>query len=76
MKIILAILSIVTLASCEAPPKPRWYKSGVSTAETRNQHAECVYNVGINKVHPTKENSLIKACMVSKGFRWGVPRQY
>ena len=76
MKRILVMFIIMVLVGCVDSPKPRWYKAGVSPAETHNQHAECIYNVGINKVDITRENQLIEACMISKGFRWGIPNSY
>ncbi|QGM80700.1 hypothetical protein [Otariodibacter oris] len=67
--------TIFILSSCAMPiiEQPRWYKQGISEFETNNYHAECVYNVGMNKVEPHKEIELVKSCMVKAGFRWGIP---
>lgn len=75
MKYILLLISIISLAGCvDAPAQKRWYKKGVSIAETNNILAQCEYDVGMNKVSPAKERKLINSCMVAQGFRWGFPR--
>lgn len=77
MKKLTIILSVsIFIAGCELtpPPQPRWYKENVSVKETNNYLNECIYNVGMNKVEPQKENRLIEACMLKEGFRWGVPQ--
>ena len=81
MKKVFSLLLMVgissVLADCVASPyqQPRWYKDGVSEDDAKSFHAQCVYKVGMNKVEGTKESTLIEACMVGDGFRWGIPPQ-
>lgn len=56
-------------------PNARWYKEGVSANDTKTKLAKCQYDIGMNKVEVTEKHSLIQSCMMTDGFRWGVPRQ-
>ncbi len=81
IKFFILSLSIFTtttfLAGCVVHPtqQPRWYKDGVSKQQTESVYAQCVYNVGMNKVEAMKEDTLIQSCMKADGFRWGIPPQ-
>ena len=76
-KAFLIILGAVILTGCvlTPPPQAEWYRPNTSRMEAKNYQAECIYNVGMNKVEPHKEGKLIEACMIKAGFRWGIPPQ-
>lgn len=72
---IAAIALFLTLTACVAQPqgewvRAHWHRDGVSKADTESKHAQCVYNVGMNKVEETMVARLINACMQADGFRW------
>lgn len=81
MKKVFSLLAMIGISSALAGcvvhhhQEPRWYKNGVSEDEVKSFHAQCVYKVGMNKVDAPKESTLIEACMIGDGFRWGVPPQ-
>lgn len=70
---ILSISALLTGCALTPQPKPQWYKPNTSAEEASNYHAECIYNVGMNKVEHHKELKLVDACMIKAGFRWGIP---
>ncbi|MBF0750583.1 MULTISPECIES: hypothetical protein [Pasteurellaceae] len=75
VKVLGVFATVMLLAGCVVPhqPEPRWYKLGVTDEEAQSKYASCVYNVGMNKVDPTKDRTLVEACMKADGFRWGIP---
>lgn len=70
------LIALSTLLSgCEMQMQHRveeWYKEGVSKKDTDTKLAKCTYDVGMNKVAPLQEQTLITACMKADGFRWPV----
>ena len=70
------LIALSTLLSgCEMQIQHRveeWYKEGVSKKDTDTKLAKCTYDVGMNKVAPLQEPTLITACMKADGFRWRV----
>ncbi len=54
------------------PPSAYWYKEGVSQKDVQTKYSRCVYDIGMNKVAPVQQQTLINACMEADGFRWGV----
>ncbi|STO54710.1 Uncharacterised protein [Canicola haemoglobinophilus] len=53
-------------------PEPYWYKEGATARDASTKLAKCKYDVGMNKVDPSGEISLIHSCMIADGFRWQV----
>ena len=49
-----------------------WHQEGISKKDTQTRFAKCTYDVGMNKVDPLQEQTLITACMKADGFRWRV----
>lgn len=70
------LIALSTLLSgCEMQMQHRveeWYKEGVSKKDTDTKLAKCTYDVGMNKVAPLQEQTLITACMKADGFRWRI----
>lgn len=68
-RILVAISAVTVIAGC-AGPQPQWRKEGVSADSTRSAHAECKYQVGLNKITEEKQKEIIANCMEGKGYRW------
>lgn len=67
-RIVLALSAAAFIAGCTSS-QPTWRKEGVDAHGMRSAHAECRYQVGLNKVPENKQRALINDCMEGKGFR-------
>ncbi len=65
--IVISFMGVLTLS---ASASPAWQKSGVTWEDTKSAHAQCNYDVGLNKVQESKKRELINFCMQAKGFRF------
>jgi len=75
---ILAI-SVVAITGCTTDPtmyrstqmaQPTWQKAGVAQHDVNSALQKCRYDIGMANVSPEKENTLLKACIESKGYRY------
>ncbi len=65
---ILGLSALILISGCASDPT--WKKAGVSHNDAVSAHADCKYQVGLNKVAKSEQNELIQNCMQAKGFRW------
>ena len=76
-KLLLGIITLVVLfgiSGCIQPQpqyKTFWKKDGVTYNEAININAECIYQVGMQKIKSAPEKQELKnSCMQRQGFRW------
>ena len=84
LNVISAILfPILILSGCTSDPmmyqtvqqlEPTWQKSGVSQNDVNSALQKCRYDIGMANVSSEKENTLLKACLESKGYRYTTSR--
>jgi len=49
---------------------PQWSKPGVSQRDAESALSKCQYEMGLNKVSPEEQRSMLSHCMKGKGFRY------
>ncbi len=73
------IMSSIILSGCTTDPtmyrnvqqqQPTWQKVGVSQDDVNSALQRCRYDIGMANVSPEKENTLLTACLESKGYRY------
>ena len=77
------IFSMIILSGCASDPtmyqsvqqqEPTWQKSGVSQNDVNSALQKCRYDIGMANVSSEKENTLLTACLESKGYRYTTNR--
>jgi len=72
-------MSVVAITGCTTHPtiypstqmaQPTWQKAGVAQHDVNSALQKCRYDIGMANVSPEKENTLLKACIESKGYRY------
>ncbi|SNT71015.1 hypothetical protein [Psychrobacter sp. LV10R520-6] len=74
-----AMASILAVSGCTTDPmyqrtlqvqQPTWQKAGISKGDTNNAIQKCRYDIGMANISAERENTLLTACLESKGYRY------
>lgn len=73
------IMSLIILSGCTTDPtmyrhiqqqQPTWQKTGVSQDDVNSALQKCRYDIGMANISYERENTLLTACLESKGYRY------
>jgi negative regulator of sigma E activity len=67
MKIILLLLSVITLTAC-ASPSSREQTAWLSP-EMQQAKAKCHYEVNLAKIKKSEQAAMLNACMMAQGYQ-------
>ncbi|WP_201582725.1 hypothetical protein [Psychrobacter immobilis] len=73
------VASVLFISGCTTDPmshrsvqmaQPTWQEAGVSQNDVNSALQKCRYDIGMANVNSEKENTLLTACLESKGYRY------